>query len=92
MREETFGGRMLFLNIQLHVMYNGWVLKIHSSCCTPVGVPESPRVSCILLEDIWYTQQLHLNTHLTTSQKMYTGVQLIAVGLLGIATLHTDLY
>ncbi|KAL0331799.1 UNVERIFIED_CONTAM: Acetyl-coenzyme A synthetase, chloroplastic/glyoxysomal [Sesamum calycinum] len=41
--EEILGGRMLFLNIPILVMWNGLMQKIHSSCFIPVEALESPR-------------------------------------------------
>ncbi|KAL2925473.1 Acetyl-coenzyme A synthetase chloroplastic/glyoxysomal [Bienertia sinuspersici] len=70
------------------VMLNGLMQRILYFCFILAEAQESPRVSCIQLEDTWYTLLQHLSMHLTTSPQMFTGVQLTVVGLPVIVMLH----
>ncbi|XP_040365741.1 acetyl-coenzyme A synthetase, chloroplastic/glyoxysomal-like isoform X2 [Rosa chinensis] len=49
-KDEIYGGRMAYLNIQLHVQLSGLMQRIHFLCSISVGALGSPRYICSVLQ------------------------------------------
>ncbi|XP_040365743.1 acetyl-coenzyme A synthetase, chloroplastic/glyoxysomal-like isoform X4 [Rosa chinensis] len=48
-KDEIYGGRMAYLNIQLHVQLSGLMQRIHFLCSISVGALGSPSEFCTQL-------------------------------------------